>query len=224
METPADRLKKARLDAGYPNAREAADALGANYTTYGQHENGTRGIPSKAAERYAKKFKVSLDWLISGNAQSLTMLNKKPAKIGMIPVKGHVKAGDWQDIDGWGAGVMSEWVPASTDYPLEWQYAYTVDGESLNKIARHGDRLICLDLASSGSDFNDGDLVIVERSRYSGQMVERTAKRARKTLSGYELWPESDDPAHQVAIPYDGNIERDNVLVVARVLWILRKP
>lgn len=224
METTADRLKQARQNAGYQSAREAADALGVNYTTYGQHENGTRGVPSRAAEKYARKFKVSLDWLISGNASSLTMLNKKPAKLGMVPVKGLVKAGGWQDIDAWGAGTMAEWVPASTEYPLEWQYAYTVDGESLNRIAKHGDRLICLDLALSGADFSDGDLVIVERSRYSGQMIERTAKRARKTLYGYELWPESDDPEHQTAIAYDGNIEQDNVAVVARVLWILRKP
>lgn len=228
METPADRLKKARLDAGYGNAREAADALGANYTTYGQHENGTRGIPAKAAEQYAKKFKVSLDWLLagktSGAGDNLTMLLKKSPKLGLVPVKGRVKAGDWQDIDSWGAGLMNEWVPSSSEYPLEWQYAFVVDGESLNRVARHGDRLICLDLGESGYDFADGDLVIVERSRFSGQMKERTAKRARKTLTGFELWPESDDPAHQEAIPYGGDLERDSVMVVAKVLWILRKP
>lgn len=224
METQADRLKKARIDAGYANAREAAEALGVNYTTYGQHENGTRGFPSKLAERYARKFKVSLDWLVTGSGSSLTMSAKKPVKIGMVPVKGRVKAGDWQDIDGWGAGVMTDWVPASGEYPLEWQYAYTVDGESLNLTARHGDRLICLDLASSGADFDDGDLVIVERSRFGGQMVERTAKRVHRTLNGFELWPESSDPEHQQAIPYVSDGETDRTDVVAKVLWILRKP
>lgn len=225
METPADRLRKARIDAGYENAREAADALGVNYTTYGQHENGTRNIPARSAQTYARKFKVSLDYLLTGkNADFLTTLIKKPAKLGMVPVKGRVKAGDWQDIDSWGANFMSEWVPSSGEYPLEWQYAFVVDGESLNRTARHGDRLICLDLRDAGADFNDGDLVIVERSRFAGQMVERTAKRARKTLAGFELWPESDDPAHQEAIPYHGNGESDNVSVVARVLWVMRKP
>jgi transcriptional regulator with XRE-family HTH domain len=176
-------------------------------------------------ERLAKALDTTVLWLEHGvENEPLTKSLKKPAKLGMVPVKGRVKAGDWQDIDSWGAGFMSDWVPSSSEFPLEWQYAYTVDGESLNKTARHGDRLVCLDLGESGGTFEDGDLVIVERSRYSGQMVERTAKRARKTLAGFELWPESTDPEHQTAIPYRGNDESDQVRVVARVLWILRKP
>ncbi|MGN6539144.1 MAG: LexA family protein [Mesorhizobium sp.] len=223
-----DRLKQARIDAGYQNAREAADALGVNYTTYGQHENGTRNIPARSAERYARKFKVSLEWLLTGRgnhgAKNLTMSLSKSAKLGMVPVKGYVKAGQWYDIDDWGASSMAEVVPSSSDYPLEWQYAYIVDGESLNKTARHGDRLVCIDLIESGTGFIDGDLVIVERSRFGGQMIETTAKRARKTMTGWELWPESTDPEHQQPIPYDLGQENAEVRVVAKVIWILRKP
>lgn len=197
-------------------------------STYRAHENGQNDFGVEEAERYAKFYRISAAWLLTGKdapgASQLTTSAKKSAKLGMIPVKGRVKAGDWQDIDSWGAGLMEDWVPSSSEYPLEWQYAFVVDGESLNKVARHGDRLICLDLGESGGGFDDGDLVIVERSRFSGQMKERTAKRARKTLAGFELWPESDDPAHQDAIPYVGNSESDSVVVVARVLWILRKP
>lgn len=228
MVERSERLKQARLLARFNSAAKAAAAIGVHPSTYRAHENGQNDFGVEEAERYAKFFRVSPTWLLTGQDTpghpQLTTTAKKPVKLGMIPVKGRIKAGDWQDIDSWGAGVMDEWVPSSSEYPLEWQYAFVVDGESLNRVARHGDRLICLDLGDSGSDFSDGDLVIVERSRFGGQMKERTAKRARKTLAGYELWPESNDPAHQDAIPYAGNDESDSVSVVARVLWILRKP
>ncbi|MEI3850065.1 MULTISPECIES: XRE family transcriptional regulator [unclassified Ensifer] len=59
------RLKLARKSAGFKTAREAAESLGVRYPTYSQHENGTRGIV-REAELYARRFKVSLDWLLRG--------------------------------------------------------------------------------------------------------------------------------------------------------------
>lgn len=228
METTADRLKKARLDAGYENARAAAEALGVNYTTYGQHENGTRSFPSGTAERYARKFKVSLEWLLTGRGSplngSLTMPQGKPGKLSLVPVLGFVNAGAWADIAEQRSSTMGEYVPSASDYPSEWQFAYIVDGPSLNRVASPGDRLICLDLIKSQVAIQDNDLVIVERSRYGGEMVQRSAKRVRQTIRGHELWPESDHPDHQQPIPFDGNEESDEVRVTAKVLWILKRP
>jgi transcriptional regulator with XRE-family HTH domain len=68
MSNPNERLRQIR-EARYPTAVEAAEAIGTKAPTYIQHENGTRGsgsIPRAAAERYAKFFRVSLDWLLSG--------------------------------------------------------------------------------------------------------------------------------------------------------------
>lgn len=69
METPNSRLRKARIDAGFDTQAAAAAFLGVSVDTYRQHENDTRnlgGIPRKAAMIYARKFKVSLDWLMTG--------------------------------------------------------------------------------------------------------------------------------------------------------------
>ncbi len=55
------------MRAGFKTAREAADSLGMKYATYTQHENGTRGI-LREADLYARRFKVSLDWLLRGRA------------------------------------------------------------------------------------------------------------------------------------------------------------
>lgn len=66
METAADRLKRARIDAGFETAEAAALALGVNKFTYTQHENGIRGLPKGKAPIYARRFKVSAEWLLFG--------------------------------------------------------------------------------------------------------------------------------------------------------------
>lgn len=65
MRTVHERLIEARKSAGYANARDAAEAMGVPYPTYAGHENGSAGIRATVAERYARKFKVSLEWLLT---------------------------------------------------------------------------------------------------------------------------------------------------------------
>ncbi len=66
MSTLDERLAWARKQAGYAGPGEAAAALGVPRFTYTQHENGIRGFRHPSAVQYAKKFKVSLDWLLTG--------------------------------------------------------------------------------------------------------------------------------------------------------------
>lgn len=60
-----ERLQLAREKAGFLTAAEAAEALGMKYSTYAGHENGSRGVV-RSAEKYARRFRVSLDWLLRG--------------------------------------------------------------------------------------------------------------------------------------------------------------
>jgi len=66
MSDPAERLRIARLRAGYETGKDAALALGFPVSTYLSHENGSRGYPAKKAEIYARKFKVREQWLLYG--------------------------------------------------------------------------------------------------------------------------------------------------------------
>lgn len=60
----AKRLEEAR-SARFKTAKDAAEYFGWKYDTYAQHENGTRGI-GRAAGRYAKAYRVSEGWLLTG--------------------------------------------------------------------------------------------------------------------------------------------------------------
>jgi len=69
MSTPNQRLRKAREDAGFVTATDAALALGMPRATYIGHENGHRGFPASRAPQYARKFKVSEEWLLYGKGE-----------------------------------------------------------------------------------------------------------------------------------------------------------
>jgi DNA-binding XRE family transcriptional regulator len=88
---PQDRLQKARQEAGYENAVDAARAFGWGQSTYISHENGTRGLKPTIAEKYARAFRVTPEWLLYGNkgkkAQALA------AERRTVPLVGYVGAG-----------------------------------------------------------------------------------------------------------------------------------
>jgi transcriptional regulator with XRE-family HTH domain len=69
MPDKGSRLKRARQAAGFASARAAAEALHIAVSTYIQHENGTRGFPDTRAPLYARRFKVSEQWLLYGKGE-----------------------------------------------------------------------------------------------------------------------------------------------------------
>ncbi len=79
-----ERLKLARERAGYKDAAEAARRFGWPEGTYRGHENGSRNFTKKGAERYARAFRVSPEWLFLGIGDD----GKKP-----VPLVGFVGAG-----------------------------------------------------------------------------------------------------------------------------------
>jgi transcriptional regulator with XRE-family HTH domain len=228
-----ERLKQARINAGFGSVAEAAESLGIKYQTYAAHENGNRGLLRELAT-YARRYNVSTDWLLRGKGQGP---NAAPANnnsdnlpeitkpIDRVAVVGKVSANTWLDVDEMDFDQDDvEFVPSISGYPISAQFALRIDGKCLNKVADHNDILICVKSLADGVEIRENDLVIVERRRFGGQMVERTAKRLRITSRGQELWPESTDPAHQEPIVlYDkpGGVDID---IIGKVLWILRKP
>lgn len=66
MTNRNERLKEAREKAGFTSASDAARAMDMPIATYVQHENGRRGFPVDRAPQYARRFKVSEEWLLYG--------------------------------------------------------------------------------------------------------------------------------------------------------------
>lgn len=74
MSEMSDRLRAAREAAGYSTAKEAAEAMGAAFSTYIQHENGIRNFPGDRAKRYARFFRTTPEWLLYGRGKGESQL------------------------------------------------------------------------------------------------------------------------------------------------------
>ena len=227
----AKRLKVARKAAGYSSAEKAAARFAWNVNNYKAHESGRNGFGISDARRYAHAFGVTTGWLQTGEGEPPATrsepegLSLSAAPVGMVRVIGKVAANTWLSVEDMDFGYDDiDYVPSIGSYPIDWQFALVIDGNCLNKIAQHGERLVCLNIVAAGIGIEDGDLAVVERRRFGGQMVERTAKRVRLAADGYELWPESNDPAHQEPIRLYRVPEDEDISVVGKVLWIVRKP
>lgn len=82
------RLRQARKAAGFKRAIDAAESLGVPYQTYAGHENNNRAFDTDAAAHYARRFKVSIDWLLTGRGDG-----PGGAAETSIPVMGYLGAG-----------------------------------------------------------------------------------------------------------------------------------
>jgi len=225
-ETKLQRRVRERMALKELKAAPLAESLGLNNSFIRDILRGKTRSPS--AENIAK-LAAALDTTpayLQGEIDEPELTSRKPVSIRGIPYRGEVAAGIWIEV---GEGVLEpdEWLPINPlpQFPEGSVYCLTVRGDSLDKIAGPGTTLVCVDLNESGIGFRDGDLVIVERSKAQGGLLEMTAKRVRAVRGGFELYPESTNPKWQpVTFPSRSDTDGETVRVIARVEYILNKP
>ena len=151
-----------------------------------------------------------------------------PKKRGELPVSGEVAAGIWLEIEHADESKHGP-LPLAPDprYPQDRQFAVLVRGNSINKVAKNGQFLLCLgiDYGRDGLPIvEDGDLAVVERIRPDG-LREATVKRLRRGTDGWELHHESTDDRYRGVLRADEGLKQDDegyeVRVLGKVLWIL---
>ena len=131
MESPADRLRQSRIDAGHDSASAAARALGLKEAAYRHHENGTRVFGADAAKRYAKAFRVDADFLLWGLGGKTT-----------IPVIGYIGAGsEVYPFDDYAMGEGIERIPSPPGCPAG-AVAVQIRGMSQYPIYSDGDVIV----------------------------------------------------------------------------------
>lgn len=199
MEGIGPRLVKARMHAGFATARDAARSLSVNVQTYASHENGHGSVRADTAVKYARKFKVNLEWLLTGRGDMLH-LGVVPAEIEQrgLPVVGDIRAGAWLDTTL--LEPSSEvTLPVARDerWPRARQYALRVLGNSMDQLFPEGCYVTCVDFADSGIELRDKLIVHVERQINGGHLVEITLKAVEMRNGRVALVPRSSDPKWQ---------------------------
>jgi SOS-response transcriptional repressor LexA len=198
MDSMAERLKKARADAGYESAVDAVRAFGWTPSTYYGHENGRANISRSAAIKYARAFKVDPAWLLYGKPSKLADWTQIES-VTQIPVRGSTAAGRWLEFDDTEQDAPSPIYAVAGRFSMADQFALKVSGPSMDK-ARifDGDYVICVPYWIARAAPTPGDIVVVERKR--GAMFERTLKELQMNDEWFELWPRSSDQRFQTPI------------------------
>lgn len=142
-----------------------------------------------------------------------------------LPVVGEVAAGAWLDPEEMDEPRAPQFfVPPDPRFPFASQRVWIVRGRSIERTAREGEALVCVLVDHSGIEPSDGDLVIAERRRDQGALIERTAKRLRIFRDRAELWPEYLDQALNVPLNLDEDSADDEleVRIIAVVKGVYR--
>lgn len=216
MSDVHERLVISRERAGFDSAADAARALGVKLPTYYSHENGTGGLRASVAERYARKFKVSLDWLLTGRGE-MSPDGAVPYEIEVegLPLLGSIQAGHWIETTDAPDEVRPEMVPVVRDlrFPHAEQYALRVVGDSMDLDYPDGSIVTCVNFAGSGLALEEGMIVHVERQRAGGQLIEVTLKAVELRKNEIILVPHSTNPKW---LPFSLKASKGDTEVFAR--------
>jgi len=183
-----ERLEEMRSTMGWSKA-DLARRTGISYDNINKYLRGDVDQPrGETLQMIAKGAGVPLDWLLFGESKSSGPSIQDTKN---IPVVGIVQAGAWLESDGlW--PTEEEWIPVVPDprYEPHRQWAVLVKGDSVNEVIQDGEYAHCVDI-DCGRGVEEGDLVVVERVRQQGGLVETTIKQVKSNGNGPELWPRS---------------------------------
>lgn len=212
-ETIADRIRKARIRANIPTVKEAAIRLNVPYATYAAHENGSRVPDIETLVFYAKRYRVSVNWLATGAEDAIAAQGLRP-----VTVKAHVQAGEysesweWADRDAY--DVYVEDVPELRAFRL---YACETRGPSMNRRWPEKTVVVFTDAQETLEEPIAGKRYVVEKTRADGRS-EHTVKLLHIDEDGqFWLVPESTDPRFQAPVRVNGDDDTETVRIVGRV-------
>ncbi|MDP2215138.1 helix-turn-helix transcriptional regulator [Phenylobacterium sp.] len=179
MNDRSDRLRQARLDAGYETAAAAAEAFGWNRNTYASNENGNAPFSYRKAKDYAAAFGVSAEWLYDAAGPI-----RASALAGYVPILGRVGANPEGVVlfaTGQEAGDLAPIPPGGTDKAA----ALRVVGHSMRGLADDGALIYFEDQRTPPTPDMLGHVVVVEVDT-DEVLVKRLLRGSRSGLFDLE--------------------------------------
>ncbi|MDK1386887.1 helix-turn-helix transcriptional regulator [Sinorhizobium sp. 8-89] len=213
MSDKAERLREARLKAGYRFASDAANALGVIASTYRAHENGQNDFELAEAKIYGRRFNVDPVWLLDGDRRAGngappagpvgvaepngTLLTPVVGKGKKIPVFGQAVGG----VDGefiMNGNVLYEVMAPPILSDISGAYAVSVSGDSMSP--RYEDGEVCF--VDPSRRVKRGDYVIAQiRLEENGALLAYVKKFVRHNSA--ELVLEQFNPPKELR--FDAN-------------------
>ena len=191
-----DRLRRARLLAGFDTARAAIERFGWKASTYRAHENGQNKFRASEARSYARAYKVSSAWLLFGEQGP----PRSQDDAGVTTLT-HPDAREKVDV----TSMTTSLGPASNAH-----FDLSLAADDLNDIACCGDILRFAPVVDP-RDLLDGDIVAVERRTATGVDIRPHRvffHRGRGMLASH-----ASAPAQMLA----------NARILGKATWLMRR-
>jgi DNA-binding XRE family transcriptional regulator len=149
----AARLKQARIAAGYRTAKDFAEMISINITTYHHHENGRRSIPRATAQRYEEALALPLRSILFGD--QLRTIASVPI-VGIIHGRGAIRPMTDMDLALHEPDSISTEMAESSTEPTKVQRQVQLPNPALMEgLEVHGNELY--------PAYRDGDMVFTVR-------------------------------------------------------------
>ena len=134
----AQRLRRARMEAGFARGADAVERFGWNRNTYKSNENGAAPFSFDQAKAYAAALGVGAEWLYDGagpmrpgKAPKRTAATPRPRQ---VPIVGYVAAGSRTHLFSHGQGPLGR--VDGPEHATGKTVAVEVRGESLGAFFR----------------------------------------------------------------------------------------
>lgn len=222
MTEKHERLRQARVNAGFDTASAAASALRVTASTYRAHENGQNDFQLPEAELYGSKFGVSPFFLLTGKVglaanDSAPPINDSPNAVmrgkvvgsgRMIPVYGRAVGGVDGEFEMNGSILYHVMAPPILS-DVQGAYAVAVSGDSMSP--RYEDGEVCF--VDPTRRVKKGDYVIVQiRLEEDGPLLAYVKKFCRR--NNVELVLEQFNPPKELRFA-DHNVHSVHYIALA---------
>ncbi|ADK99407.1 helix-turn-helix domain protein [Brevundimonas subvibrioides ATCC 15264] len=163
-----------------------------------------------------------------GREASVTELRtwQEPAKPQTLPIRDRVQAGNWLEADDTSqVSPRRHAFARDPRFPHADQWLSEVFGDSVDRLGIFdGDLVHCVDFEGSGLGLQTGQIVEVERLRFSGAERELSIKQVELTATGPLLWPRSGNPRWSAPLSMtDGASEDVEVRIRGLVVQSIRR-
>lgn len=230
---------RSRLDELYPGVSDAEASLRA---TEGRNRDLIRNIKRARAKRPGGENLEGLAGLLQWPVERLLSLEEEatrplsasvPVPPGQLPYGGTVAAGEWLTVDEFnqdlGDHEVPIWVPRHPLYSQLQQIAWRVAGDSMDLAGIIDGEWIVgasyADYVDKIGELDNGNYVVVERSRYGGSERELTVKEVQFARRGMRLIPRSSNAKHKeffIDLDEEADPDVETVRILGVVLSVVR--
>ena len=181
--TPGERLRSARINAGYEKQASFVRKFNLTQSTYALHEGGKRNFDNETAQVYAEALGLTAEYLQFGSKPAKT---PGPDTVEWLQPTAELNAGRW---------IVSDKTPcvrsnghhrvaADSRYPADIQRAYVMASSSGGDFLPAGSVVVALTVCDNPQTLPIDSLVVVKRFHDRGRSVELSLRQVTSTANG----------------------------------------